>query len=89
MERKKAAALKYERGRDSAPRVVAKGEGNLAERIVSLAKESGVPIVKDERVVELLLKVDAGREIPPELYRAVAKIIAFICKITANSRESP
>jgi flagellar biosynthesis protein len=88
MERKKAAALKYERGK-GAPRVVAKGEGKLAERIVELAKEAGVPVLEDEGLVEFLMEVEVGEEIPPELYRAVARILAYIYKITGRPQKSP
>jgi len=88
MERKKAAALKYERGK-GAPRVVAKGEGKLAERIVELAKEAGVPVLEDKGLVEFLMEVEVGEEIPPELYRAVARILAYIYKITGRPQKSP
>jgi len=88
MERKKAAALKYERGK-GAPRVVAKGEGKLAERIVELAKEAGVPVLEDEGLVEFLMEVEVGEEIPPELYRAVARILAYVYKITGRPQKSP
>ena len=88
MERKKAAALKYERGK-GAPRVVAKGEGKLAERIVELAKEAGVPVLEDKGLVEFLMEVEVGEEIPPELYRAVARILAYIYRITGRPQKSP
>ena len=88
MERKKAAALKYERGK-GAPKVVAKGEGKLAERIVELAKEAGVPVLEDRGLVEFLMEVEVGEEIPPELYRAVARILAYIYKITGRPQKSP
>jgi len=88
MERKKAAALKYERGK-GAPRVVAKGEGRIAEKIVEIAREAGVPILEDRNLVELLMRVDVGEEIPPELYRAVAKILAYIYRITGLPPKSP
>jgi len=88
MERKKAAALKYQR-KKGAPRVVAKGEGRLAERIVELAKEAGVPVLEDRGLVEFLMEVEVGEEIPPELYRAVAKVLAYIYRITGRLPESP
>lgn len=84
---KKAAALKYERGKDSAPRLVAKGKGELAERIVELAKESGVEVLQDRELVEFLITLDVGQEIPPELYRAVAEILAYVYRVTR--RETP
>ncbi len=77
-ERKKAAALKYERGRMNAPQVVARGEGIVAEKILELAEKHGIPIVEDKLLVSMLVKLNPGEEIPPELYRLVAKILACI-----------
>jgi flagellar biosynthesis protein len=88
VDRKKAAALKYERGKGAAPRVVAKGEGVVAEKIVELAKKSGVPVLEEPRLVEFLMEVELGGEIPPELYEAVAKIIAYVYRITGQGAPS-
>ena len=74
---RKAAALAYKRG-DYAPRVVAKGHGAVADAIISLARESGVFVHESPELVEMLLKVDLDRDIPPELYHAVAEILAWI-----------
>ncbi len=79
---KKAAALKYERGKDRAPRLVAKGTGPIAEKIVELARENGVEVLEDRELVEFLVALDVGQEIPPELYRAVAEILAYVYRIT-------
>ena len=79
---KKAVALKYEREKDRAPRLVAKGVGTVAERIVELARESGVEILEDEELVEFLVALDVGDEIPPELYRAVAEVLAYVYRVT-------
>ena len=79
---KKAAALKYERGKDRAPRLVAKGTGPIAEKIVELARENGVEVLEDRELVEFLVTLDVGQEIPPELYRAVAEILAYVYRIT-------
>ncbi|ADU96475.1 EscU/YscU/HrcU family type III secretion system export apparatus switch protein [Thermovibrio ammonificans] len=92
MERKKAAALKYERGKMRAPRVVAKGEGVVAEKIVEIARRSGVPVLQNRGLVEFLLQVDLGAEIPPELYRAVAELLAYVYRVTGKGpkgREAP
>ncbi len=88
MEKRKAAALRYER-REGAPKVVAKGEGKVAERIVEVAKESGVPILEDKVLVSLLMEVELGEKIPPELYKAVAKVLAYVYKITGRLPKSP
>ncbi len=87
MNRKKAAALKYDRGRDSAPRLVAKGRGYLAEKIIEIAKERGIPIHEDRELVEILSTLDLYREIPPELYRAVAEILAYIYRVSKKLNQ--
>ncbi len=79
---KKAAALKYERGRDRAPRLVAKGKGAVAEKIVEIARETGVEVLEDRELVEFLVALDVGQEIPPELYRAVAEVLAYVYRVT-------
>ena len=81
-KREKAAALKYERGVDSAPTVVAKGKGLVAEKIIALALENGVPVHEDRNLIEILSTIDLYEEIPPELYKAVAEILAFIYKMS-------
>jgi flagellar biosynthesis protein len=70
-----AVALHYD-GKE-APRVTAKGTGELAEKIIALAKEHGVPLQEDAALISLLSKLDLGDEIPQALYTAVAEIIAF------------
>ena len=75
---KKAAALKYTHGKDSAPKLVAKGRGELAKKIIEIAKENNIPVKEDTELVEFLSTLDLYKEIPPELYKAVAEILAFI-----------
>ena len=75
-ESKKAVALKYEQKKDSAPKVVAKGRGWIAERIIELARKHGVPLKEDDALVEVLSKLEIYEEIPVELYKAVAEILA-------------
>jgi flagellar biosynthesis protein len=76
-EMKRAVAMAY-RSEDGAPRVVAKGSGVTAEAIISLARESGVYVHQSPELVNLLMQVDLDREIPPELYQAVAEILAWL-----------
>ena len=76
--RKKAVALRYQRGEDEAPVVVAKGAGHLAERIIAIANEFDIPLYEDPDLVEVLAKIDLGNVIPPELYQAVAEVLAFV-----------
>lgn len=74
---KQAVALYYD-PEDNAPRVVASGRGELAERIIEKAKESDVPVHEDDRLAETLSRLEIGESIPPELYEAVAEILVFV-----------
>ena len=74
-----AVALSYERGRDRAPIVLAKGENRFAQRLKAIAAENGVPTVENKPVARLLFAMGrVGETIPPELYQAVAEILAFV-----------
>ena len=79
--RKKAVALKYDRKKDNAPKITAKGTGAIAERIIQIAMEESIPISEDPDLVAALIHLDFQEEIPPELYRAVAEILAFAYKL--------
>lgn len=72
----KAVALQYS-GKGSAPRVTAKGSGELAEQIIALAEENDIPIQEDQELVQLLAQIKLGDEIPELLYVAVAEVLAF------------
>jgi len=74
---KKAVALKYSPNQ-SAPVLVAKGKGHLAEAIMKKAKDNGVPVQEDSSLVEVLSKLDLDQEIPPDLYKLVAEVLSFI-----------
>jgi flagellar biosynthesis protein len=76
-EMKRAVAMAY-RAEDGAPRVVAKGGGVTAEAIISLARENGVYVHQSPELVNLLMQIDLDSEIPPELYQAVAEILAWL-----------
>lgn len=75
---RRAVALKYNSETDSAPKLVAKGEREIAERIIKIASEKGVPIVEDPYLVSILYKLDFYEEIPEEVYEAVAAILATV-----------
>lgn len=79
--RQKAVALRYDAGRSAAPRVTAKGQGQIAERIIALAGEHGVHVEEDPDLVHLLAQLDLGAEIPESLYRAVAEVLAFVYRL--------
>lgn len=79
--RKAAVALRYEQGKDVAPQVVASGKGLIAERIVAEARDHKIPVKEDAQLARALGQVQVGREIPPELYRAVAEVLAFVFRV--------
>ena len=82
MDQKKAAALRYNIRKDPAPRLVAKGKGWMAEKIIEIAREHHIPLKEDPHLIEILSTLDLYEEIPPDLYKAVAEILIFIYKIT-------
>ena len=79
---KKAVALRYNAKKENAPKVVAKGQGEIAKRIIKIAEENELPIKKDEDLVELLTKIEIDKEIPSNLYKAVAEVFSFIYNVT-------
>lgn len=85
--RKKAVALRYNPEVDPAPRVTAKGRGAMAERILAVAKENGVPIHEDADLVEILGALDAGKLIPEAMYAAVAEILAFLYRANNQAKK--
>lgn len=83
--KQKAAALRYNKEKENAPRVVAKGEGKTAENIIKIAELHKLPIRKDEDLIELLSKVELDKEVPEALYKAVAEVFSFIYKMTKKN----
>ncbi len=79
---KSAVALHYD-GKN-APRVTAKGRGSIAEEIIALAQEHGIPLQEDKELVGLLAQLDVYQEVPRELYVAVAEVIAFAYLLTGR-----
>lgn len=77
--KKKAVALAYDQ--IEAPRVVAKGEGEVARKIIEIAESEGIPLQKDNLLVEALLQVELTKEIPMQLYQAVAEVLAFVYQL--------
>lgn len=82
----KAAALVYDQ--TGAPRIVAKGAGEVARKMIETAEAEGIPIQKNELLVEALMQVELTKEIPPQLYRAVAEILAFIYRLDKTKSGS-
>lgn len=81
-----AVALHYD-GKN-APRVTAKGAGELAERIIALAKQHGIPLQENAPLVTLLAQLELGDEIPQALYLAVAEVIAFAYLLSGKTPDT-
>jgi flagellar biosynthesis protein len=82
-----AVALHYNASGSGAPRVVAKGGGQLAEKIIETAREHNVPLQEDAALASALSRLELGREIPRELYVAVAHVLAFAWTVAGKRRE--
>ena len=83
----KAVALTYRPESDSAPKVIAKGRGSVAERIIELARQHGIHIHDDPDLVEALAQLDLNAEIPTDLYIVVSELLAFIYGL--NRQKGP
>ncbi|MFP4662260.1 MAG: EscU/YscU/HrcU family type III secretion system export apparatus switch protein [Halanaerobiales bacterium] len=77
----KAAALSYDIHKDMAPIIVASGQGNFAERIIEEARKQDIPIEENQDIIDILVQLNIGEEIPAELYQAVAEILSFIYRL--------
>ncbi len=77
----RAIAVKYQVGKDKAPKIVATGRASVAEKILELAEENRIPFYEDETLTELLSKLDLNTEIPGELYTLVAEVLAFVYQL--------
>lgn len=84
---KQAVALSYSHDTAAAPMVKAKGKGEVADRIVAIAAENGVPVREDASLVEVLSKLDLEQEIPPELYKLVAEILSFVYRTDQEAMD--
>jgi flagellar biosynthesis protein len=78
---KKAVALRYDPAQESAPTLIAKGQGYVAERIIALAKEHDIHVQQDPALVELLLTLDLSQQIPPTLFKAVAQVLGTVYRV--------
>jgi flagellar biosynthesis protein len=82
-ERKRAAASRYDADLGGAPRVVASGSGDVAERIIALALEHGVPVRDDAALAEALARLQLEAEVPAELWAAVAEALVWAYRLSA------
>ena len=82
----RVAALKYDQSSNSAPCVVASGTGHIAQKILQVAMENGIAVYHDDSAATLLSKLEAGREIPPELYQIVTDIYIALLELAEENR---
>lgn len=80
-----AVALKYNPEQDYTPVVVASGHGKVAERIINLAEENGVPVFRDDSTAAMLTMLEVGQGIPPELYQVVAGIYVQVMQLAKKN----
>ncbi|WP_457562387.1 EscU/YscU/HrcU family type III secretion system export apparatus switch protein [Caminibacter pacificus] len=84
----KAVALKYKAYEDNAPKVVAKGKGVLAQKIIQKAKEYDVSLFQNEALADMLLSVEVGEEIPPKMYEAVVEVFVWLYNLEEKAQLS-
>ena len=80
----KAVALGYDREEDEAPRILANGEGHIAQQIIAIAEENGVHVRKDRELVEILSHLEVDSIIPLEAYTAVAEILSYVYRVNSD-----
>jgi flagellar biosynthesis protein len=81
-----AVAMRYDADSDGAPKVVAKGHGEVAERILAIAAEHGIPLHEDKDLLRLLMVLDLDVEIPPHMYKALAEVLAHVYRVNGQQR---
>ncbi len=85
---KKAVALKYKAYEQNAPKIIAKGNGEIAQKIIQKAKEYDINIFQNEELTKTLMEVEIGEEIPPKLYKAVVEVFIWLHKTEKNAQLS-
>ena len=83
----KAAALKYDQDNNIAPELIAKGQGEIAQKILHLAKEHDISVFKNKALVDSLLNLEIHEEIPPRLYKAVAELFSWLMQIEKKAKH--
>jgi flagellar biosynthesis protein len=85
---KSAVSLRYDALTSTAPKVTAKGKGQIAENIIALAHEHNIPVQQDPDLIEVLSQVDVDQEIPPAVYQVVAELLAFVYQMNNDYQKS-
>jgi len=83
----KAVALRYDKNKETAPRLVAKGGGLIADRIIELARANGIAVYEDKELIELLSRIELYQVIPIELYQVIAEVLAFVYRMNKKALE--
>ena len=84
---KKAVALQYNEDTDVAPRLVAKGKGYVASNIIEAAQKHSIPVYQNKSLVNLLMALDIDKEIPADLYTAVAEVLAYVYRLDRKAKK--
>lgn len=84
---KEAVALQYTPGENSAPKLIALGRGEIAEKLIEKAEQTNVPVYENAGLAHTLVKLELGSEIPPELYEVVAEMLVFISNVDRSYGE--
>ncbi|TVQ70558.1 MAG: flagellar biosynthesis protein FlhB [Oceanospirillales bacterium] len=87
VSKKQAVALKYDQEKGTAPKVIAKGKGLIAEQIIALAEEHDIHIHENPELLEVLIRLELGDEIPETLYKAIAEVIAFAYNLKNSTNK--
>lgn len=86
-KKNKAVALKYNADTDHAPVIIASGYGEVANKIINIAEQNGIPVYRDDSAASLMCMLDVGSTIPPELYEVIAAIYCQLLKSTTELRN--
>lgn len=86
-KKNKAVALKYNAETDQAPVIIASGYGEVANKIINIAEQNGIPVYRDDSAASLMCMLDVGSPIPPELYEVIAAIYCQLLKSTNKLRN--
>ena len=84
----KAVALKYKAYEDNAPKILAKGKGEIAKKIIEKAKKYDVPMFQNEEIANMLLSVEVGEEVPAKIYNAVVEVFIWLYKLEEKAQLS-
>lgn len=86
-KKNKAVALRYNSDTDQAPVIIASGYGEVANKIINIAEQNGIPVYRDDSAASLMCMLDVGSTIPPELYEVIAAIYCQLLKSTTDLRN--